>query len=482
MIRILTSHYKLVTLLFLKCVWSKKEPVPIIDQMGNIEADFIRIFSDIKNIRSIIPTPLFQNITFEPDIGRFLLEEPSQFKRASIINAPDGLTGKKKGIATVSVSLEKDLPMAFLTRKEDPLHKIHGVGEGLALLPVFNALRLHGNNGDNVSNRSTKFGEKNLTIRQEIIDTISNSSNNSLQNEINGMIRQIGHHFKDERNKQLDSKKLVNQSLIRDSTFNKLVGLDNVSNSTLYNFVLANDLSKKHKIQNRNMIFETKIRGFLAKLDSYRFSDIGSRKKDVALTFQKNNHNKLCISRKKIIESKKQNASMTIIYNEKKVPIHDNALHKKEKISMAEKKDTIDAIFEPECSAKKKCPSNKYCRHFQCFECHHKHHECISHEQCCDGMPCIYGRCDTKIITAPGSICKNDGDCGSGCCVLEPTINLESGICKIKLAEFHQCSPVLYRKVWIGDKRPTCGPCEDHLECVNKGVIATHLVCMKIIG
>ena len=63
---------------------------------------------------------------------------------------------------------------------------------------------------------------------------------------------------------------------------------------------------------------------------------------------------------------------------------------------------TIDAAFEPECSDTKKCPANKYCRHFECFDCHHKHHECVAHEQCCDGMPCIYGRCDVKGKSSPG--------------------------------------------------------------------------------
>ena len=68
-----------------------------------------------------------------------------------------------------------------------------------------------------------------------------------------------------------------------------------------------------------------------------------------------------------------------------------------------------------------------------------------------------------------GAICDKDGDCGDGCCVIEPTIDERHGTCKNKLEEFHQCSPVLFRKVWIGDEKPECGPCADGLECVERG-------------
>lgn len=68
-----------------------------------------------------------------------------------------------------------------------------------------------------------------------------------------------------------------------------------------------------------------------------------------------------------------------------------------------------------------------------------------------------------------GTICIKDGDCGGGCCVIEPTITEEHGICKAKLEEFHQCAPVLFRKVWIGDEQPKCGPCANGLECVERG-------------
>ena len=70
----------------------------------------------------------------------------------------------------------------------------------------------------------------------------------------------------------------------------------------------------------------------------------------------------------------------------------------------------------------------------------------------------------------PGTICDSDKDCGDdGCCVIEPTIDEYYGICKRKLAEYHQCSPVLFRKVWLGDKKPECGPCKKGLHCVEKG-------------
>ena len=53
--------------------------------------------------------------------------------------------------------------------------------------------------------------------------------------------------------------------------------------------------------------------------------------------------------------------------------------------------------------------------------------------------------------------------------MIEPTIDERHGTCKNKLEEFHQCSPVLFRKVWIGDEKPECGPCADGLECVERG-------------
>lgn len=147
------------------------------------------------------------------------------------------------------------------------------------------------------------------------------------------------------------------------------------------------------------------------------------------------------------------------------------------------KKDKIDSAWkEAECNEDKKCPKNKYCRHFACYECHRKHHECIEDDQCCDEMPCVYGRCDEKPKGSPGTICDKDGDCGDGCCIIEPTIDEEHGICKNKLDEYHQCSPVLFRKVWVGDEKPKCGPCKDGFECMEKGVLASHLVCMKKKG
>lgn len=85
-------------------------------------------------------------------------------------------------------------------------------------------------------------------------------------------------------------------------------------------------------------------------------------------------------------------------------------------------------------------------------------------------MPCVYGRCDVKAKGTPGTICSADKDCDEeGCCVIEPTIDVQHGICKRRLEEFHQCSPVLFRKVWLGDEKPKCGPCQDGLECVEKG-------------
>ncbi|XP_066928626.1 uncharacterized protein [Clytia hemisphaerica] len=151
---------------------------------------------------------------------------------------------------------------------------------------------------------------------------------------------------------------------------------------------------------------------------------------------------------------------------------------KKEIEENAVKKEIVSTYHEAECNAEKKCPKNKYCRGFHCFESHRKHHECDEDDECADDMPCIYGRCDDKAKGSPGGICDKDGDCGDGCCVIEPTIDEHHGICKVKLEEFHQCSPVLFRKIWIGEK-PECGPCADGLECVERGIHSSHLICMK---
>lgn len=62
----------------------------------------------------------------------------------------------------------------------------------------------------------------------------------------------------------------------------------------------------------------------------------------------------------------------------------------------------VSTHFEAECNEEKKCPKNKYCRNFHCFEAHRKHHECDENDECADDMPCIYGRCDDKPKGSPG--------------------------------------------------------------------------------
>ena len=75
-----------------------------------------------------------------------------------------------------------------------------------------------------------------------------------------------------------------------------------------------------------------------------------------------------------------------------------------------------------------------------------------------------------------GAFCEKDSECGGeACCVLEPTVDEEHSICKPKLSEFHQCSPILFRKIWIGDHKPECGPCKGGLTCVQRGYVISYL-------
>eukprot|EP00794_Sanderia_malayensis_P012651 gene12651-13950_t len=147
----------------------------------------------------------------------------------------------------------------------------------------------------------------------------------------------------------------------------------------------------------------------------------------------------------------------------------------------AQKKQIIGpGYYEPECDDEKKCPDNHYCDHYVCMDCHRSKHACTHRKQCCDNMECIYGRCEDKPKGSPGAFCHKDKDCsGEACCVLEPTVDEEESICKPKLAEYHQCSPILYRKLWIGDNKPDCGPCKGGLKCLQKGNDGSHQVCMK---
>eukprot|EP00112_Aurelia_sp_Birch-Aquarium-sp1_P025321 Seg836.13 transcript_id=Seg836.13/GoldUCD/mRNA.D3Y31 product="hypothetical protein" protein_id=Seg836.13/GoldUCD/D3Y31 len=148
----------------------------------------------------------------------------------------------------------------------------------------------------------------------------------------------------------------------------------------------------------------------------------------------------------------------------------------------AKKKHEIigPGYYEPECDDEKKCPDGRYCRMYVCVECHRTKHACTDREQCCNKMECVYGRCEDKPKGSPGAFCHKDKECaGEACCVLEPTVDEEHEICKPKLSEYHQCSPILYRKIWLGDNKPDCGPCKGGLQCVQRGVEGSHEVCMK---
>lgn len=159
--------------------------------------------------------------------------------------------------------------------------------------------------------------------------------------------------------------------------------------------------------------------------------------------------------------------------------IRSNVSHVKD--VKAQKKQIIGpGYYEPECDDEKKCPDGHYCHMYVCVECHRSKHACTERVQCCNGMECVYGRCEDKPKGSPGAFCHKDKDCaGEACCVLEPTVDEHESICKPKLAEYHQCSPILYRKLWIGDNKPDCGPCKDGLLCSQRGNEGNHEVCMK---
>ncbi|XP_048578985.1 dickkopf-related protein 3 [Nematostella vectensis] len=135
--------------------------------------------------------------------------------------------------------------------------------------------------------------------------------------------------------------------------------------------------------------------------------------------------------------------------------------------------------YQAECSEKKPCKAGKYCNLLYCEDCHKHKMACYHRNQCCSGMVCTYGRCEKTSKGDPGSFCEKDTDCkGDACCVLEPTVNSVIPICKPKLDEYHQCASILYRKIWVGEK-PDCGPCKKGLECTQKGILASHEICMK---
>ena len=79
-----------------------------------------------------------------------------------------------------------------------------------------------------------------------------------------------------------------------------------------------------------------------------------------------------------------------------------------------------------------------------------------------------------------GAFCHKDKECaGEACCVLEPTVDEEHEICKPKLSEYHQCSPILYRKIWLGDNKPDCGPCKGGLQCVQRGYVELYVTSSR---
>lgn len=158
--------------------------------------------------------------------------------------------------------------------------------------------------------------------------------------------------------------------------------------------------------------------------------------------------------------------------------VHRESQDKMLKQELRKRQMIVPGYYQAECSEKKPCKEGMYCNVLYCEKCHKLNVACNNNEQCCKGTVCTFGRCEKKSKGDPGTFCEKDTDCKDACCVLEPTINSHLPICKPMLDEYHQCAAILYRKIWIGDK-PDCGPCKSGLECTQKGIFASHEICMK---
>ncbi|XP_012563110.2 uncharacterized protein LOC101241002 isoform X1 [Hydra vulgaris] len=267
---------------------------------------------------------------------------------------------------------------------------------------------------------------------------------------------------------------------------------------------------KKNNINAKNMLTNSTMKGYLSKNSNFTISKIGifynDEEKESNLSYSKRklgenwkllNSNNLPNSY--LLPNQKHVYTNQTLINSSKIDFsHENVFLKPHSLHLADTTEFVKLIsdqpgFEKftdlkalkktnivECTSSSMCPINKYCSNLLCYDCQKTTHACVEDEHCCKGLSCIYGRCDNKEKGTPGSICEKDTDCnGDSCCVIEPTIYENHGTCKRKLEEFHQCAPVLFRKVWIEEEKPKCGPCKDGLKCIEKGIIGSHLVCMK---
>ena len=166
--------------------------------VGDIAEDFLKIFHDIKQIRSTIPKHAF-DVTFDQAQGRSLLKDTNDNSNNKNINNNKINNNKRTTIMNPREELRDTLdqelinsPLAsdvittdFQTRHGDPLHKRHGVGEGLASLPdnydVTGAVRTLPNASDNstaVENNKNSTADSSPN-KNSTAEHISNDSSNS---------------------------------------------------------------------------------------------------------------------------------------------------------------------------------------------------------------------------------------------------------------------------------------------------------------
>lgn len=317
-----TSHYS-----------SEEPPASNNNKLGDLESDYFKIFSDIKDMRSKVPDYYNTDITFDSEKAFSLLRDPVTYKRASIMNPIDPFdnvyTGANDDESTTRDQNDRILKalMDFQKRQDDPMHQTHGVGEGLASLPttkkskdgkLTTAENFMGSAKDTKSSRdgdSPKISEEGKTkiyasdslgmVRQSIEHPAA-EKNNTLNNTMvlnttesshvrnrtepnsnltasqnsstaeSAPIKNVTDSFNNTSNiPPLLFQALKNLAVDNDTTTTASTAL--MSDNTTANTTSNDSSSIVSNVTTRNMITDATIKGFLARSDSFTIYDVGKR-------------------------------------------------------------------------------------------------------------------------------------------------------------------------------------------------------------
>ena len=305
--------------------------------IGDIESDYLKIFSDIKQLRSKVPNYPSPDITFEPEKAYLLLQDPINFKRTSIINPDEGKENTFQNTTEAGDNTFSDDMFAnFQKREDDPLHRKHGVGEGLAALPesvvnkhpsAFSIIKssentnLHSdvvksnNDIESKNTSSTSLGMvpedkslKKLHISPKMDEVMMKKEDLELKGkkrlhispklfgkmEVNDKIKkginESNEEISDSKSNGISENHGIDIPLLR-NTFGTVKELKSLKKNILTeqtpNILLSknntsslNSSTNKTKMSQRNMIVDAQIKGFLAKLETFNFNDVGTNKED----------------------------------------------------------------------------------------------------------------------------------------------------------------------------------------------------------